>query len=208
MGKRVVALVTDMDQPLGLTAGNALEVIECLEVLEGRGPQDLRELCLDLSGWMFRLSGRVPSLAAGRDLAAGEIASGRAKAKFREIISAQSGDASVVDDIERLPRARHTVDVVSPASGYIAGTQCEHLGLACVVLGAGREKKEDSIDPAVGLVFHKKRGDAVGRGEPLCTLHYNSGARLDEARKLVESSYRIAAEPPAARPLVLRVIGA
>jgi pyrimidine-nucleoside phosphorylase len=207
MGKRVVALVTDMDQPLGRTAGNALEVIESLDVLGGGGPADLRELCLELSGWMFLLSGRVASVAGGRELAAEQIATGRAKAKFREIISAQGGDASVADDSGRLRRARHTLDVLSPASGYVAATECYQLGVACVVLGAGREKKEDAIDPAAGLVFHKKRGDAVERGESLCTLHYNSATRLDEARRLVESSYRIAAEPPEARPLVHRVIG-
>ena len=198
MGKRVVALVTDMDQPLGRAAGNALEVIESLDVLGGGGPADLRELCLELSGWMLHLSGRVNSLAAGRELAAELIRSGRAKAKFREIIAAQGGDASVVDNFERLPRASHTLDVVSPASGYVAAMECYQLGVACVVLGAGRAKKEDAIDPAAGLVFHKKRGDAVKRGEPLCTLHYNAAARLDEARKLVESlSHRSGAAPGA-----------
>ena len=207
MGKRVVALVTDMDQPLGRTAGNALEVIESLEVLGGSGPADLRELCLELSGWMLLLSGRVASVAGGRELAAEQITTGRAKDKFREIISAQSGDAAVVDDVGRLPRARHTLDILSPANGYVAATECYQLGVACVVLGAGREKKEDAIDPAAGLVFHKKRGDAVERGESLCTLHYNSATRLDEARRLVESGYRIAAESPAARALVHRIIG-
>jgi thymidine phosphorylase len=184
-----------------------LEVIESLDVLGGGGPPDLRELCLELSGWMFHLSGRVVSVAAGRQLAAEQITSGRAKAKFREIISAQNGDASMVDDFGRLPAAGHTLDVLSPARGYVAATECYQLGVACVVLGAGREKKEDAIDPAAGLVFHKKRGDAVDRGEPLCTLHYNSAARVDEARRLVESSYRITAEPPAARPLIHRFIG-
>jgi pyrimidine-nucleoside phosphorylase len=208
MGKRVVALITDMDQPLGRAAGNALEVVEVLEVLDGGGPADLRELCLELSAWMFYLAERVGSVADGKTLAAVQIASGRAKDKFREMIRLQGGDPAVVDDPGRLPRARQTLDVVSPEDGYLAGTECEQLGVACVVLGGGREKKEDAIDPAVGLVFHRKAGDAVQRGQPLCTLHYNSSARLDEARRLVETSYRIAPEPPAPRPLVHRVIGA
>ena len=114
----------------------------------------------------------------------------------------------MVDDTSRLPHAQHTVDVPSPADGYVASTQCENLGVACVVLGGGREKKEDSIDPAVGLVFHKKVGEPVRRGEPLCTIHYNSDARLAEARQLIEQSYRITpAAPTGARPLVHRVLG-
>jgi pyrimidine-nucleoside phosphorylase len=208
MGKRVVALITDMDQPLGRKAGNSLEIEESIEVLRGGGPEDLRELCLELSAWMFYLGGRTGSVAEGKKLAAEMIASGRARDKFREIIRLQGGDAAVVDDTSRLPHAQHTLDVPSPADGYVAGTQCEHLGVACVVLGGGREKKEDTIDPAVGLVFHKKVGEAVRRGEPLCTIHYNSETRLVEARRLIEQSYRIEpVRPQRTRPLVHRVIG-
>ena len=208
MGKKVVALITDMDQPLGRKAGNALEVEESIEVLRGGGPGDLRELCLELSAWMFFLGGRSSSVSEGKKLAAEMIATGRARDKFREIVRLQGGDAAVVDDPGRLPRARHTVDVPSPASGYVASTQCEQLGVACVVLGGGREKKEDSIDPAVGLVFHKKVGEAVSHGERLCTIHYNSETRLAEARRLVEESYRIEPSAPRRpRPLVHRVIG-
>src|SRR5947209_1647662 len=182
--------------------------VESPEVLRGGGPDDLRELCLELSAWMFFLGGRSSGISEGKKLAAEMIATGRARDKFREIVGLQGGDAAVVDDPGRLPRARHTVDVPSPASGYVASTQCEQLGVACVVLGGGREKKEDSIDPAVGLTFHKKVGDAVSHGEPLCTIHYNSEARLAEARGLVEQSYRIEPSAPRRpRPLVHRVIG-
>src|SRR5437660_246049 len=208
MGKKVFALITDMDQPLGRKAGNALEIEESIEVLRGGGPDDLRELCLELSAWMFYLGGRSNSVGEGKKIAAEMIATGRARDKFREIVGLQGGDAAAVDDPGRLPRARNTVDVPSPASGYVASTQCEQLGVACVVLGGGREKKEDSIDPAVGLTFHKKVGDAVSHGEPLCTIHYNSEARLAEARGLVEQSYRIEPSAPRRpRPLVHRVIG-
>jgi pyrimidine-nucleoside phosphorylase len=208
MGKRVVALITDMDQPLGRAVGNALEVIESIEVLDGRGPADLRDLCLDLAGLMFLLGGHVASAAEGKSLAAEQIASGRAKEKLREIIRLQGGDANVVDAPERLPHARHTFDVASGGEGYVAATECEQFGTACMVLGGGRAKKEDAIDPAVGLVFHKKVGDLVAKGEPLCTLHYNDAQRLDEARRLVETAYRFAPEPPPPRPLVRRVLGA
>jgi len=115
----------------------------------------------------------------------------------------------VVDDPGRLARARQTLDVVSPASGYVDSIQCEQLGVAGVVLGGGREKKEDKIDPAVGLEFRKRIGDAVERGEPLCTLHYNSDARLAEARSLAETAYIIEPEKPKSLPpLIYQVIGA
>ncbi|HVA94130.1 MAG TPA: thymidine phosphorylase [Candidatus Dormibacteraeota bacterium] len=200
MGKSVVALLTDMSQPLGRTAGNAMEVVEAIEVLGGAGPADLRELCLELSAWMFFLGERVKTVDEGKKLSADLIASGQAREKFREIVGLQGGDAGVVDDPRRLARARQTLDVTSPAAGYMAAIQCEQLGVACAVLGGGREKKEDSIDPAVGLEFHKRIGDPVERGEPLCTLHYNAGARLVEARRLVETAYRIEPEKPKAIP--------
>jgi pyrimidine-nucleoside phosphorylase len=209
MGKNVVALITDMNQPLGRKAGNALEVAESIEVLSDAGPGDLRELCLELAAWMFFLGERVKTVEEGKKLSADLIVSGHAREKFREIVGLQGGDVGVIDDPARLAHARQTVDVTSPADGFIASTHCEQLGLACVVLGGGREQKEDTIDPAVGLEFHKRIGDAVNRGEPLCTLHYNAVTRLDEARRLVETAYRIEPEKPKTiPPLIHRVIGA
>ncbi len=209
MGKNVVAVLTDMNQPLGRKAGNAMEVAETIEALSGAGPADLRELCLELAARMFYLGERVKTVEEGKKLSADLIASGQAREKFREIIGLQGGEAGVVDDPRRLPNARQTREVSSPADGFIAATQCEQLGTACVVLGGGREKKEDSIDPAVGIGFHKRIGDAVKRGEPLCTLHYNSEGRLDEARRLAETAFQIEPErPKAIPPLIHRVIGA
>jgi thymidine phosphorylase len=136
------------------------------------------------------------------------IASGKALEKFREIVRLQGGDPSVVDDPRRLPKARHTREVASPAAGYVASIACEQVGVAGCVLGGGRERKEDTIDPAVGLILHKKVGDRVAAGEPIGTIHYNSDARLDEARRLLELSYRIEPEPPRRlRPLVHGLIG-
>ena len=209
MGKRVVALLTDMNQPLGRKAGNAMEVAESIEVLSGRGPADLRDVCLELAAWMFFLGEKVKSVEEGKKLSTDLIVSGHAREKFREIVGLQGGDVAVIDDPGRLARARQTLDVNSPADGFIAATQCEQLGTACVVLGGGREKKEDTIDPAVGLEFHKRIGDAVTRGEPLCTLHYNSATRLDEAQRLVETAYKIEPDKPKTMPqLIYRVIGA
>src|SRR5712675_1563391 len=209
IGKKVVALLTDMNQPLGRKAGNAMEVAEAIEVLSGAGPADLRALCLELAAWMFYLGERVKTVEEGKRLSSDLIVSGHALEKFREIVGLQGGDAAVIDDPRRLAHARQTLDVTSPADGFIAATQCEQLGTACVVLGGGREKKEDAIDPAVGLEFHKRIGDAVTRGEPLCTLHYNAATRLDEARHLVETAYKIEPEKPKTiPPLIYRVIGA
>jgi thymidine phosphorylase len=136
------------------------------------------------------------------------ISSGRARDTFREVVRLQSGDARVVDEPERLPRARHTVAVTSPRAGFVTGIRCEQVGVAGMLLGGGREKKEDPVDPAVGIVLEKKTGDAVEAGATLCTLHYNSEARLEEARELVEESFRIGPAKPAPAPLVRRVIGA
>jgi pyrimidine-nucleoside phosphorylase len=208
MGKKVVALITDMEQPLGCKIGNALEVEECIEVLQGGGPADLRELCLELSAWMFKLGGRTADVVGGKRLAAEMISSGRARDTFREVVRLQSGDARVVDEPERLPRARHTVQVTSPRAGFVTGIRCEQVGVAGMLLGGGREKREDSVDPAVGIVLEKKVGDAVEAGATLCTLHYNSEARLEEARELVEESFLIGPTKPAPTPLVRRVIGA
>src|ERR1700688_935337 len=171
MGKKVVALLTDMNQPLGRKAGNAMEVAESIEVLVGGGPADLRDLCLELAAWMFYLGERVKTLDEGKKLSSDLIASGQAREKFREIVGLQGGDVGVVDDPRRLAHARQTLDVANPTSGFIAAIQCEQLGVACVVLGGGREKKEDKIDPAVGIDFHKRIGDAVEQGEVLATGH-------------------------------------
>ncbi len=208
LGKRVAALITSMDQPLGQAVGNALEVAECIDVLNGHGPGDLRELCLVLSAWMFLLGRRVANLEEGRRLADGIIAGGKAKEKFREMIQMQGGNPAVMDDPNLLPRARHQIDVASPASGVVTAMMVERIGTAGVLLGGGREKKEDSVDPAVGIIVHKKLGDKVSAGEALCTVHYNSAERMEQAKPLILESYKIEAAAPAQpRPLVGKVIG-
>jgi pyrimidine-nucleoside phosphorylase len=207
MGKRVVALITDMDQPLGHKVGNALEVAEALEVLRGRGPNDLRQLSLELAAWMFKLGGVSDSLPEGRKTAGQLIDSGRALERFRAMVELQGGDVSVIDQPDQLPRSNHSLEVLSPRNGYVTAIACEAVGTASVILGGGRERKEDSVDPSVGIVVHKKVGDAVDRNEPLATLHYNSEARAARARRLIDESYQISDAPPGERrPLVRRVI--
>jgi pyrimidine-nucleoside phosphorylase/thymidine phosphorylase len=208
MGKKVVALITGMDQPLGRMAGHSNEVIECIEVLRGRGPADLRELSLELSAWMFFLGERTKSVDEGRALAESMIASGHALERFRHCIRAQGADDLIVEKPQLLPRARSRVDVLSPSPGFITATNCENLGIALAMLGGGREKKEDAIDHAVGLEFHKRIGDRVEKGEPLVTIHYNSGAKLAEAKNLIANSYEIGETAPREkRPLIRRILG-
>ncbi len=216
MGKRVAALITNMDQPLGATVGNALEIMECIEIMRGeKNPlsADLIELSLQLSAWMFYLTGKTNSVAVGLELAQEMLDTGKALNKFRELIRLHGGgDISVVDKPSRLPHADHKIDFKSPSDGYISGMQCEQIGVASLVLGGGRQKKEDSIDHAVGLVLHKKVGDAVKKGDALCTVHYNGGPesenKLANAMEILGTSYSFQPTPPAAVPtLIQQVIG-
>jgi pyrimidine-nucleoside phosphorylase len=207
MGKSVVALITNMDQPLGTHVGNSLEVVEVLDVLRGKGPNDLRELCLELAGWMFHLGGAADTVERGKLNAEKLIVSGKALERFRQMVELQGGDARTLDHPDKLPRAKSMHDVTSPKDGYITAMNCEAVGTACVVLGGGREKKEDAVDPAVGIVLHRKVGDRVATGETLCTVHSNSETRAARADKLLLESYQIAGAPALhTKPLVHCVI--
>ena len=208
MGKKMVALITDMEQPLGRKIGNALEVEECVEILNGKGPSDLRTLSLDLSAWMLHLAGRTKTVAEGEALAAEMIASGRARDTFREIVRLQGGDPRIVDDTTRLPHAPEKIIIRAPTKGFVTAIRCEQVGVASMLLGGGREKKEDTIDPGVGLVLEKKVGDPVAAGEPLYEVHYHAEARVPDALKLLSRSFEIGDTQPERSPLVRKIIGA
>jgi pyrimidine-nucleoside phosphorylase len=206
MGKKVVALITDMNQPLGVHVGNSLEVTECIEVLRGGGPDDLRALCLELAGWMLYLGGAVKSVEAGKQRGAELIGSGAALKKFREMVRLQGGDVRAIDDPSFLPAAQHTLQVRSTDNGFVSAVDCHAVGVASVVLGGGRAKKEDSVDPAVGIVMHKKLGDRVKVDDPLCTVHYNSEVRAEQAMALIDKSFFISSSMPEKKSLVHRII--
>jgi pyrimidine-nucleoside phosphorylase len=192
MGKKVVALITDMNQPLGRMAGHSNEIAECIDVLSGGGPADLRELSVELSAWMFFLGERTKTLEEGRHLAEKMIATGQAKQKFKQGIRLQGGDERVVDDLQLLPQARSHADVPSPSAGFITATNCEQLGTALAMLGGG-----------------KRIGDRVERGEPLVTIHYNSGTKLAEAQSLIANCYQIGEVASREKlPLIRRILGA
>jgi pyrimidine-nucleoside phosphorylase len=208
MGKKAVALITDMDQPLGRFAGHSHEVIESLEVLKGRGAADLRDLSIELSAWMFYLGERTKSVDEGRELAQRLVASGEALEKFRKGIALQGGDSRVVDDYSILPQAKNRAEIGGTTSGFLAATNCMELGVALAMLGGGREKKEDKIDPGVGLEFHKQIGDRVAAGETLVTIHYNSDTKLADAQRLIQESFSIATRQSTPKKLIRRFVGA
>jgi pyrimidine-nucleoside phosphorylase len=212
MGKHAVALITDMDQPLGNLIGNSLEVVECVDILRGGGPQDLRELCLELAAWMLALGGAARSIKEGKQKSAELISSGKALQKFKQMIELQGGDARVIDEpsidkMKHLPLAKQSAQIKAASAGYIASMQCEQIGTACVILGGGREKKEDSVDPSVGIVLNKKVGVRVERDETLATIYYNEESRAERAQELIRTACQIAEATPQPRPLIHRVIG-
>jgi thymidine phosphorylase len=206
MGKKVAALITDMDQPLGRTAGNALEVQESIDTLKGRGPKDLESLSIELAGWMVFLAGSTSNLDAARQKVRDALSSGAGLRKFQQIIELQGGDPRVCDDTSRLPRARETVELKADRDGRVAKIACRSVGHAAMLLGAGRETVASTIDPAVGLVLHKKVGDLVIQGEALLTVHVNDRQRLDEAMALLRAAIKLGAEAPPRQPLIQAVL--
>jgi pyrimidine-nucleoside phosphorylase len=205
MGKRMAALITDMDQPLGRTVGNSLEVRECLEILRGdRHPmsEDLRTLSIELAAWMFYLGGRTTTIEAGTTLAEEMISSGKALEKFQQMCRQQGGDASI-----DLAPATFAIEFKASEAGFITEIHCEQVGVASLVLGGGRNKQDDRIDHHVGMELHKKTGDAVKVDECIATVHYNDGTHLSTAIQLLKEAYRIGSEPPRQpRQLVKKII--
>ncbi len=188
-GREVVALLSDMNQPLGCAVGNSLEVVEAIDALKDGGPADFREHCLHVSAHMLVLGKRAKSLEEGRAMAEKAMADGSAFEKFRVLVQAQGGDVSYVDDTSKFPRAKFVEVVTTPRNGSISQVHARSVGEAAVTLGAGRAKKSDAVDHAVGFVLHKKVGDKVEMGEPLFTIHANDEAKLAEAREAVLAAH-------------------
>jgi len=206
MGKKVAALITDMSQPLGRTVGNALEVAECVEVLKGRGPKDLESLSLELAAWMLSLAGASASLEEARRRVRDALDSGAGLRTFQQVIELQGGDPAVCDDLRKLPAAREKVELKSDGEGRVTRIACRAVGRAAMLLGAGRETVDSRIDPAVGLVLHKKVGDLVLPGESLMTVHVNDRTRLDEALAMLKAAVELGPQAPASTPLVREVL--
>lgn len=206
VGRHTVALITDMDQPLGRTIGNALEVVEAIQCLQGKGPSDLEELCLTLGSHMVCMAGRAESTAVARELLKEKLYNGAGLQKLKELVANQGGDTGCIDDPAKLPAAAGTLVVTAAAAGYVAGIQAEEIGIAAMTLGAGRETKESAIDLAVGLRLDRKVGERVEKGEALATLHFNDRAKGCRAAEIVRSAYTIGSEPPVNRKLIKALI--
>jgi pyrimidine-nucleoside phosphorylase len=200
-GRRVVALLSDMNQPLGSAVGNSLEVREAIEMLHGGGPDDFREHCLHVAAYMLLLGRRAADLGSARRLAETAVASGAAFEKFRLLIGAQGGDVSYVDDPGKLPKARFIEDLQADRSGYLDQVNARIVGEAAVALGAGRAKKGDAVDHAVGFVLHVRVGDRIERGQPLVTIHANEADKLAAARESLRTAFGWSDSPVAALPL-------
>jgi pyrimidine-nucleoside phosphorylase/thymidine phosphorylase len=206
MGKKVAALITDMEQPLGRNAGNALEVVECVETLKGRGPKDLESLSIELAAWMVKLAGIAASLDVARARVREALASGAGLERFRRVIELQGGNPRVCDDPSLLPRSPETFVLRSERDGRVARIAARAIGHASMLLGGGRETVESAIDPAVGFVFHKKVGDPVAIGEPIVTVHLGPKSRREAALALVKEAIAVAAEAKPRAPLVIDVL--
>ena len=201
-GRRTIALITDMDLPLGHAIGNSLEVAESVATLKGHGPADLTEVCLQLAANMLYLADKG-TLDECRRLAGDALSSGAALEKLRAMVIAQGGDVSVIDDTSKFPQAPVTYEVKSPSDGYITHMETEKCGIASVALGAGRESKEDDIDMSAGVVLVKKTGDKVTRGETIARLYTAKQSALPEAERLLLDAITFSDKQPAPEKLIL-----
>lgn len=189
VGRKTIAIISDMSQPLGFAIGNALEVKEAIETLQGKGPKDLTELVLTLGSQMVILAGKAKTSEEAKEMLLDAIHSGKALAKFKEFLANQGGDASIVDDLTKLPQAKYKIELPAKQSGYISKMVADEIGVASMILGAGRATKEDVIDLAVGLVLHKKVGDKVEEGESILTIYSNHENVEDVKQKLYDNIF-------------------
>jgi pyrimidine-nucleoside phosphorylase len=206
LGRRVRAILSDMNQPLGCAVGNALELAEALDTLRGHGPADFRRHCLTMASQMLLLAGQEEDEQQVRARLAELLDGGQALSKFREWIAAQGGDLSYVDEPARLPRAHHIEELHALRSGFVADLDAREVGLTSMLLGGGRAKKGDRIDHAVGVVLSAKIGDRVQEGQPLLTIHANDEAKLWGAQQRLLAAYKWSDEPVSPPPLLHEII--
>jgi pyrimidine-nucleoside phosphorylase len=207
MNKRVQALITDMSQPLGYAIGNALEVMEVSQTLQNAGPEDLTQISLELAARMIYLGKITKTLDEARETAQRLLLDGSGYRKLKDVIEAQGGDARVLDRFDLLPNATGAREILTSRAGYIAAIDAQDIGFASTMIGAGRDTKEDSIDPAVGIILEAKVGQKVDAGSILCRIYYTGEDRLEEAAEMVEGAFRISQHAPDERSLILETVG-
>ncbi|WP_044747942.1 pyrimidine-nucleoside phosphorylase [Bacillus alveayuensis] len=201
VGRKTMAIISDMSQPLGFAIGNALEVKEAIDTLRGEGPKDLEELCLTLGSHMVYLAEKAASLEEARAMLEQAMKDGSALETFKTFLSAQGGDASVVDDLMKLPQAKYQFELEAKEDGYVSEIVADEIGTAAMLLGAGRATKESTIDLSVGLVLRKKIGDQVKKGESLVTIHSNT-ENIEEVKQKLYENIKISATPVKAPTLI------
>ena len=206
MDKKVQALITDMSQPLGYAVGNALEIMEASQTLQNAGPADLTKLAIELAARMIFLGKKAGSLEEARRVAEQHLVDGSGYQKFKQVVAAQGGNAQALDKFELLPNATGMREVTSPRGGYVTSIAAEDIGAASNMIGAGRDRKEDAIDPAVGIILEVKAGEKVDAGSVLCRLYYTREDHVEEAAEMVEDAFRISAQKPDERELILEVV--
>jgi pyrimidine-nucleoside phosphorylase len=206
MGKRVVALITDMNQPLGRWAGNAVETMEAIETLRGDLEGDFAELCLELAARMLIVGGVENDLEIARDRSRDAITSGRALERFRACVEAQGGDPRVLDDTALLPQAGKQREITAGRAGFVDSIETDEIGRVVMEWGGGRRRLEDKIDYAVGLRLHAKIGDQVDAGDPVATAYYNDESKFEEMGARLRAAYRIGGSAPKSEPLIKAVI--
>jgi pyrimidine-nucleoside phosphorylase len=206
VGRHTIAVISDMDQPLGHAIGNALEVEEAIETLRGQGPVDLTELCLVLGAYMVVAAGVASNAAEARKMLADSLQSGKALATFKRFLKAQGGNPDVVEDPTLLPHAEHKIEVVLKRSGYVTRIHAEEVGTCAMLLGAGRETKESEIDLAVGIVLHKKVGDAVAEGDSIASLYVNDQSRVAEVQERLSKAYELSETAPGPKTLIFGAV--
>ncbi len=206
LDKKVQALITDMNQPLGFAIGNALEVMEVSQTLQKSGPADLTRLSLELAARMIHLGKKAETLDEARKIAEDKLMDGSAYAKFKAVVEAQGGNSQALDRFDLLPNATGMREVLTPRAGFVSAIMAEDIGRASQMMGAGRARKEDLIDPAVGVILEVKIGEKVEAGSVLCRLYYTSEEGLEEAAELVEDAFRISGTRPEERELILEVV--
>jgi pyrimidine-nucleoside phosphorylase len=206
VGRKTIAVISDMDQPLGFAVGNILEVIEAVDTLKGHGPKDLLELCLSIGSNMVVLAQKASNKEEARKLLENTISSGSAIQKLKEFIAAQGGDTSFIDDVDKFPKAKYILPVIADSEGVVEKIKAEEIGLIAMELGAGRATKESTIDLAVGVVLSKKRGEKVNKGDIIAYVHGNHEGKALNAVKEIKQSYIISPSFDDDIPLVYGIV--
>ncbi|OGO76929.1 MAG: pyrimidine-nucleoside phosphorylase [Clostridiales bacterium GWB2_37_7] len=206
LNRNVIAMITEMNEPLGYAVGNALEVKEAVATLKGNGPEDLFQLCIELGAAMIVLGGRTTDMAEAKQLLFNTINNGTALEKLKTMVRAQQGNAEQIDNLDLLPKAKNIIEIIAEKEGYVKVIDAEEIGKAALIIGAGRETKESPIDYSVGIILVKKVGDRISKGDVIAKVHINDLSKLEECKQKLNDAYDLSIEFPEKRPLIFGLV--